>query len=158
CYTLIRGCRRRCEGPDLAWLPFPVPKLRDPGFIADMPRVFVISEDWSLRALVRAELLHAGVHALGMDSVGDLAVALARGDTPSAIVLDAAAIERATGPTRAALAKLARRVPIVLVAYRSEISGKHATPLEGVASVLVGTWTDGACVARLLGIQLERAA
>ena len=155
---MIRGCRRRCEGPDLAWLPFPVPKLRDPGFIADMPRVFVISEDWSLRALVRAELLHAGVHALGMDSVGDLAVALARGDTPSAIVLDAAAIERATGPTRAALAKLARRVPIVLVASRSEISGKPATPLEGVAAVLVRPVTVGEIVARVLGLLRGQAA
>src|SRR5438445_13858077 len=103
----LRVSLRCCEG-HIAHGLFPVPKLRDPGFIADMPRVFVISEDWSLRALVRAELLHAGVHALGMDSVGDLAVALARGDTPSAIVLDAAAIERSTGPTRAALAKLPR--------------------------------------------------
>ena len=155
---MIRGCRRRCEGPDLARLPFPVPKLRDPGFIADMPRVFVISEDWSLRALVRAELLHAGVHALGMDSVGDLAVALARGDTPSAIVLDAAAIERATGPTRAALARLARRVPIVLVASRSEISGKPATHLEGVAAVLVRPVTVGEIVARVLGLLRGQAA
>src|SRR5437879_7136294 len=122
-----------------------------------MPRVFVISGQWSLRALVRAELLHAGVQALGMDSVGDLAVALARGDTPSAIVLDAAAIERATGPTRAALARLARRVPIVLVASRSEISGKPATPLEGVAAGLVRAVCDGVVFARCLGI-LGRAA
>lgn len=155
---MIRGCRRRCEGPDLARLPFSVPKLRDPGLIADMPRVFVISEDWSLRALVRAELLHAGVHALGMDSVGDLAVALARGDTASAIVLDAAAIERATGPTRAALARLARRVPIVLVASRSEISGRPDTLLEGVAAVLVRPVTVGEIVARVLGLLRGQAA
>jgi len=123
-----------------------------------MPRVFVISEDWSLRALVRAELLHAGVHAVGMESVGDLAVALARGDTPSAIVLDAAAIERATAPTRAALARLARRVPIVLVASRSEISGQRATPLEGVAAVLVRPVTVGEIVVRVLGLLRGQAA
>jgi len=111
-----------------------------------------------LRALVRAELLHAGVHALGMDSVGDLAVALARGDTPSAIVLDAAAIERATGPTRAALARLARRVPIVLVASRSEISGRPDTLLEGVAAVLVRPVTVGEIVARVLGLLRGQAA
>ncbi len=123
-----------------------------------MPRVFVISEDWSLRALVRAELLHAGVQALGMESVGDLAVALARGDTPSAVVLDAAAIQRATGPTRAALAKLARSVPIVLVASRSEISGQPDTLLEGVAAVLVRPVAVGEIVARVLGLLRGQAA
>lgn len=123
-----------------------------------MPRVFVISDDWSLRALVRAELLHAGVHALGMEAVGDLAAALAQGDTPSSVVLDAAAIEQATGPTSAALARLAKSVPIVLVTSRPEISGNPATPLEGVAAVLVRPVGVGEIVARVLALLQGQAA
>lgn len=90
--------------------------------------------------------------------MGDLAAALAQGDTPSAVVLDAAAIEQATGPTRAALASLAKSVPIVLVASRPEISGKPTTPLEGAAAVLVRPVGVGEIVARVLGLLHGQAA
>ncbi len=96
-----------------------------------MPTVFVISADWTLRATVRAELLHAGLHAVGMDSAGDLAGALAAGRAPSAVVLDAALADES--PTlRAALENLARRVPVVVVDSRIQ----PGTPLEHAAVVL----------------------
>lgn len=96
-----------------------------------MPTVFVISRDWTLRVTVRAELLHEGLEALGMESVDDAARALARDNVPSAIVLDAAEAD-ATSSTRAALSHLAKRIPIVVVASRAE----SAAPLEGAAALL----------------------
>lgn len=96
-----------------------------------MPIVFVISRDWTLRVTVRAELLHEGIEALGMESVEDAARALAQGKIPSAIVLDAAEAD-ATPSTRAALTHLARRIPIVAVASRVE----SAAPLEGAAALV----------------------
>ncbi len=116
-----------------------------------MPTVFVISQDWSLRATVRAELLHAGVEALGMESPDDLAQALAQGRAPSLVVLDARGQGSALSAplARAALSNLARRVPLVVVASRVE----PAPVLEGVAALLYRPLRVGeivACVQQLL--------
>ncbi len=81
-----------------------------------MPTVFVISTDWTLRALVRAELLHAGIEAMGMESADDVGGALAKGIQPSAIVLDAALIDDASSK----LGNLLKYVPAVVVASRTE--------------------------------------
>jgi len=123
---------------------------------AGMPTVFVISKDWSLRLAVRSELLHAGVEALGMESVDDLAQALAQGRAPSAVVLDVAgegAALSAAAP-RAALASLARGVPIVVVASRVE----PAPPLEGAAAVLYRPVRVGEIVARVRQLLEGQAA
>lgn len=101
------------------------------GSSARMPIVFVISKDWTLRALVRAELRHAGIEALGMESVDDAGRAIAEGHAPSAIVLDAAQ-EPDASMERQALRNLAGRVPVVLVASRVE----RAVPLEGAAALV----------------------
>ncbi len=120
-------------------------------FPAGMPTVFVISRDWTLRATVRAELRDLGVDALGMESSEDLAEALAHGKAPSAVVLDAAS-ETATlsrPATRAAVANLAKRVPLLVVASRVDA----APPLEGATVVLYRPVRVGeivACVQQLL--------
>jgi hypothetical protein len=58
-----------------------------------MPIVFVISPDWTLRTNVRAELREVGIMALGMQATGDLEEVLMRGVVPSSIVLDSAELE-----------------------------------------------------------------
>lgn len=81
-----------------------------------MATVFVIGEDWSFRATVRAELRELGIEALGMETVDDAAQRLARGTVPAAVVLDASARD-ASSPS---VALLAKRVPVLLVASRME--------------------------------------
>lgn len=56
----------------------------------DMPTVFVISEDWTLRTAARAELLELGIDALGFESADQAAQAAAAGSLPDAVVLDTA--------------------------------------------------------------------
>src|SRR5262249_58954692 len=85
------------------------------GSSARMPIVFVISKDWTLRALVRAELRHAGIEALGMESVDDAGRAIAEGHAPSAIGLDAAQ-EPDASMERQALRHLGWRAPAGLPA------------------------------------------
>lgn len=92
-----------------------------------MPVVFVIARDWALRTSVRAELLEAGIHALGMESPDDAGRALASGQIPAAVVLEATA-GLADDP---AITELAARVPTVLVASRAE-----KVELPRVASVI----------------------
>jgi len=110
-------------------------------FMAGMPIVFVIGKDWTLRATVRAELRELGVEALGMESVDDAARVLAEGMMPSAVVLEAT-VEDAANP---ALGLLAKRVPIIVVASRSE----PAPALEGAAAVLYRPVRVGEVVARV---------
>lgn len=83
--------------------------------LAGMPVVYVIGEDWTLRAGVRAELRERGIDALGMETVADVGAALAAGQTPSAIVLDASS----KGALEPAIQKLVGRVPSVVVASRT---------------------------------------
>ncbi|HXT74558.1 MAG TPA: hypothetical protein VN785_11965 [Candidatus Angelobacter sp.] len=80
-----------------------------------MPVIYVIGEDWTLRAGVRAELRERGVEALGMETAADVGAALSAGQTPSAIVLDANS-KAASDP---AIQKLVERVPAVVVASRT---------------------------------------
>lgn len=93
-----------------------------------MPTVFVIGEDWQLRATVRAELREQGVEAMGLESLDDAARAIAEGSPPAAVVFDAT-----TGDvSRPMLESLARCVPVIVVASRTQ-----AAPIpESVAAVL----------------------
>jgi hypothetical protein len=81
-----------------------------------MPTVFVIARDWRLRASVRAQLRYLGIEALGMDSAQDAGRALADGQTPSVIVLEATA----GLADQKSIRNLVRHVPTVLVASRTE--------------------------------------
>lgn len=76
-----------------------------------MPTVFVIGEDWTLRSLVRAELLEHGIEALGMESPDDAALVAGAGTVPSAVVLDATS----PGWNAAALEFLPRSVPVLVI-------------------------------------------
>jgi DNA-binding response OmpR family regulator len=80
-----------------------------------MPTVFVIGDDWHLRANVRAELREQGIEALGMETLDAAEQALAQGSVPDAIVADASS-GRIDG-TR--LAALARHAPLIVVATRT---------------------------------------
>lgn len=81
-----------------------------------MPVVFVIASEWILRTSVRAELRELGIHALGMESPDDVGRAMAAGEMPSVLVLEAT-LELASDP---AIKKLAERVPTILIASRTE--------------------------------------
>lgn len=106
-----------------------------------MLTVFIIAHDWMLRAGVRAELREKGIEALGMESLDDAAKAIAAGQMPSAVVLEAGAGE--TNPQ--ALEQMARRVSVIVVASRWE----HP-PLESAAAVLYRPVRVGDVVARVL--------
>ena len=80
-----------------------------------MPTVFVIGEDWHLRANVRAELREQGIEALGMETLDAAEQALAQGSVPDAIVIDIN-----SGPAAgASLAAFARHAPLLVVASRT---------------------------------------
>lgn len=91
-----------------------------------MAIVYVVATDWKLRTAVRAELREREIEALGMESADDVGRALARGEMPAAVVLEATA-ELAGDP---AIQSLVTRVPTVLVASRVE-----TVPLPKVAAV-----------------------
>ena len=112
-----------------------------------MPTVFIISTDWTLRATVRAELREAGVAALGMESADDAAREIAAGRMPSAIVLDGAV-------SGAGLESLARGVPVIVVASRTE----PTPPLPGAAAVLYRPVLVGEIVARVHQVLRGHAA
>jgi nucleotide-binding universal stress UspA family protein len=106
-----------------------------------MLTVFIIAEDWMLRAGVRAELREKGIEALGMETLDDAAKAIAAGHIPSAIVLEGSAGK--TNPE--ALEQLARRVPVIVVASRWEPALS-----ESVAAMLYRPVRVGDVVARVL--------
>jgi len=81
-----------------------------------MPVVFVIARDWKLRTSVRAELREQGIQALGMESASEAGRAIAAGEMPTALVIEALA-EFAGDP---AIQKLIARVPAILIASRTE--------------------------------------
>ncbi|MGA3292932.1 MAG: hypothetical protein ABSE45_02990 [Candidatus Acidiferrales bacterium] len=85
-------------------------------FAARMPVVFVIARDWKLRTSVRAELREQGIQALGMESASEAGRAIAAGEMPTALVIEALA-EFAGDP---AIQKLIARVPAILIASRTE--------------------------------------
>jgi hypothetical protein len=87
-----------------------------------LPTVFVIGRDWTFRASVRAELRERGIEALGMESEDEAGRAVAAGTVPSVIVWDTtdlpAHAEKESSPGANAVALLARRIPLVIVASR----------------------------------------
>jgi hypothetical protein len=109
-------------------------------FLDGMPVVFVIAHDWTLRTSVRAELREANIDALGMDSADDAGKALASGQLPSAVVIEAIA-GLADDPR---IASLVERVPAVLIASRAERIG-----LPPVAAVLYRPVRIGDVVAKV---------
>jgi hypothetical protein len=78
-----------------------------------MPVVFVISPEWTLRTMVRAELREAGIEALGMEGARDMVEAIYRGVAPSMIVIDGIELEKPV--TRETLEDMSRNVPILVV-------------------------------------------
>ena len=108
-----------------------------------MPVVFVIARDWTLRTSVRAELREAGIDALGMESADDAGKALASGQLPSAVVLEA--VNGLADDPR--IASLVERVPAILIASRTE-----RVPLPPVAAVLYRPVRIGEIVAKLQGL------
>jgi hypothetical protein len=94
--------------PLVAWMLY---------FRARMPVVFVIARDWTLRTTVRAELLETGVSAMGMESADEVGRALANGQLPAVLVVEAVS-GLADDPR---ITNLIARVPAVLVASRAEL-------------------------------------
>ncbi len=109
-------------------------------FPAGMPVVFVIARDWTLRTSVRAELREAGIDALGMESADDAGKALASGQLPSVVVIEAIA-ELADDPR---IAGLVERVPAILIASRAE-----TVALPPAAAVLYKPVRIGEIVAKV---------
>jgi DNA-binding response OmpR family regulator len=95
-----------------------------------MPLVFVVSAEWDLRGAVRAELREAGVEALGMETVEDMARMIAAGVAPMLVVLDGAELQKME--TRTALRNLASRVPLLVIDSRLN----PAPPLPGAQTIL----------------------
>ena len=95
-----------------------------------MPVVFIVSREWDLRGAVRAELREAGIAAMGMETVDDMARAIAGGIAPDLVVLDG---EYLHDPhTRQALQNLAPRVALLVIDSRLN----PAPPLPGVQVLL----------------------
>lgn len=80
-----------------------------------MPVAFVISEEWMLRAAVRAELRERGIKALGMETAEDVAQAIANGEAPQVLVIDGHA-KAVSNPT---IQQLAGRIPAIVIAPRT---------------------------------------
>jgi hypothetical protein len=85
-------------------------------FAAGMPVCFVVARDWKLRTAVRAELRERGIDALGMESADDVGRAIASGQLPGAVVVEA----DSELLSQAGIAELAARVPAILIASRIE--------------------------------------
>jgi DNA-binding response OmpR family regulator len=81
-----------------------------------MPVVFIVSGEWDLRGAVRAELREAGVDALGMETVEDMAKAIAGGIAPDLVLLDGSYLHNPQ--TRQALQNIAARLPLLVVDSR----------------------------------------
>jgi|SRR5690242_11524710 len=92
-----------------------------------MQIVFVVAADWTLRTAVRAELRESGIKALGMESPDDVGRAVAAGEMPALLLLEGIPALTADPAVR----NLARHVPTVLIASRTE-----KTDLPPVAAVL----------------------
>lgn len=98
---------------------------------AKMPVVFIVSGEWDLRGAVRAELREAGMEALGMETVEDMARTIAGGMAPSLVVIDGAQLHNPE--TRQALQNLSsRRVPLLVIDSRLD----PAPPLPDAKTLL----------------------
>jgi len=105
-----------------------------------MPAVFVVARDWTLRTGVRAELRERGVDALGMESADDAGRAVASGQIPAVIVMEAT--PEMTGD--AAIRQLVERVPAIVIASRTQ-----TVKLPPVDTVLYRPVRIGEIVARV---------
>jgi DNA-binding response OmpR family regulator len=105
-----------------------------------MPVVFVIARDWALRTGVRAELRERGIEALGIESASEAGAAIAAGEMPAVVVIEATS-EVAGDP---AIQRLVERVPAILVASRTE-----TVPLPPVDTVFYRPVRIGEIVARV---------
>jgi hypothetical protein len=106
-----------------------------------MPVVFIIARDWTLRASLRAELRERGIDALGMDCTEDAGRALAEGQMPAVVVLEATT--EFAGDL--AIQSLVKRVPTVLIVSRTE-----TVPLPPAAAVFYRPVSIGEIVGRVL--------
>jgi DNA-binding response OmpR family regulator len=97
---------------------------------SEMPVVFIVSGDWDLRGAVRAELREAGIEALGLETVEDMARVIAGGIAPSLVVLDGAQLHNQE--IRQALENLSSRVPLLVIDSRLD----PAPRLPGATTVL----------------------
>jgi hypothetical protein len=110
-----------------------------------MPVVFIVSSEWDLRGAVRAELREAGIEALGMETVEDMARMIAGGIAPALVVLDGAQLHRPE--TRVALENLSSRVPLLVIDSRLN----PASPLPGALTIFRPVQVKE-IVARVLGM------
>ena len=92
--------------------------------------MFIVSGDWDLRGAVRAELLEAGIEALGLETVEDMSRVIAGGIAPSLVVLDGEQLRNPEG--RRALENLSSRVPVLVIDSRLD----PAPPLPGATTML----------------------
>ena len=81
-----------------------------------MPVVFIVSREWDLRGAVRAELREAGIAAMGVETVDDMARTIAGGVAPDLVVLDGQYLH--DPQTRQAVQNLASRVPVLVIDSR----------------------------------------
>src|SRR5207302_872287 len=95
-----------------------------------MPVVFIVSGEWDLRGAVRAELREAGIEALGLETVDDMAQMIAGGIAPGLVVLDGEQLRRPEA--RHALENLSSRLPVLVVDSRLS----PAPPLPGAKTIL----------------------
>jgi DNA-binding response OmpR family regulator len=95
-----------------------------------MPVVFIVSGDWDLRGAVRAELLEAGIEALGLETVEDMSRVIPGGIAPSLVILDGEQLHNPEG--RRALENLSARVPVLVIDSRLD----PAPPLPGATTML----------------------
>jgi DNA-binding response OmpR family regulator len=97
---------------------------------AKMPVVFIVSGEWDLRGAVRAELREAGIEALGLETVDDMARMIAGGIAPALVVLDGEQLRRPEA--RQALENLSSRIPVLVIDSRLS----PAPPLRGAQTIL----------------------
>jgi hypothetical protein len=94
----------------------PSASMHDAIFRIKMPVVFIVSREWDLRGAVRAELREAGVDALGMESVANMAAMIVGGIAPSLVVLDGSELH--DPGAHGALEHLTARIPFLVVDSR----------------------------------------
>jgi DNA-binding response OmpR family regulator len=116
-----------------------------------MPVIFIVSGEWNLRGAVRAELREAGIGALGMETVEDMAQTIAGGIVPDLVVLDGAQLLRPE--SRQPLENLSSRVPFLVIDSRVS----PAPPLQGAQTIVRPVQVKD-IVARVLAILPARAS
>jgi DNA-binding NtrC family response regulator len=125
-------------------------------FAARMPEVFVVSNDWILRAALRAELLETGLGVRGMESLSSVSKALASGEFPAVVVLDAAMV--GTPGDGATIANLAKHSCLLVIASHVQPPAGAAEWMRSAAAILHRPVRIGEIVARVKEIVKGQAA